>query len=202
MGTKLVVEGLPPLFSTQELTDLFAPFGTVLSALIVIDPTGKSLRMGEVEMSTPQEAARAARALHRAQVQGEFLLVFEQGEQGGAPRQEKDPPKLTSPMHEPTKANHAITVLVVALMVIVFVLDVMTPLGIAIWALYALPLGLTRWSSSGRLTFIIAGGCTALIVLGYFYSPAGASFDIAVINRSLGVLMVWITAFFLKFERM
>ena len=103
-------------------------------------------------------------------------------------------------MEEPKQTNHALTVVIIALTVVVFVLDVMTPLGIAIWALYALPLGLTRWSSLGPLTFVLAGVCTTLIVLGYFYSPAGTSFDVAVINRSLGVLMVWITAFFLKFD--
>lgn len=84
-----MVEGLPPSFSTQQLTDLFAPFGTVRSALIIIDPTGKSLCMGEVDMSTPQEAERVMRGLHRSQVQGKFLLVFEQAEQGGAPVHEK-----------------------------------------------------------------------------------------------------------------
>jgi RNA recognition motif-containing protein len=89
MGTKLMVKGVLPLFSTQQLTDLFAPFGTVRSALIIIDPTGKSLGMGKVEMSTPQEAARAMRALHRSQVEGKFVLVFEQAGQGGAPGQEK-----------------------------------------------------------------------------------------------------------------
>lgn len=89
MGTKLLVEGLPPSFTTQQLKDLFTPFGTVRSAVIIIDPTGKSLCMGEVDMSTPQEAARAMRALHRAQVEGKSLLVFEQAEKGGAPGQEK-----------------------------------------------------------------------------------------------------------------
>jgi RNA recognition motif-containing protein len=89
MGTKLMVAGLPPLFSTQQLTDLFAPFGTVLSASIITDPTGQSLCMGEVEMATPQEAKRAIRTLHQSHVQGEFVLVFEQVEQDGAPGQEK-----------------------------------------------------------------------------------------------------------------
>lgn len=87
MGTKLMVEGLPPLFSTQQLTDLFAPFGTVLSAEIITDPAGKSLRMGRVEMSTRQDAERAMRTLHRSQVEGTFLLVFEQVEQPGSPGQ-------------------------------------------------------------------------------------------------------------------
>ena len=59
-------------------------------------------------------------------------------------------------MDEQKKADHSFTAVVVALIVIVFVLDLMTPLGIAIWALYVLPLGLTRWSSLGHLTFIVA----------------------------------------------
>jgi RNA recognition motif-containing protein len=88
VGTKLRVDGLPPSFSTQHLKDLFAPFGTVLSALVITDSTGQSLRMGEVEMATPLEAERAIWRLHRSYVQGEFLLVFEQVEQGGAPGQE------------------------------------------------------------------------------------------------------------------
>jgi hypothetical protein len=56
------------------------------------------------------------------------------------------------------KADHSFIVAVVVLTAIVFVLELMTPLGIAIWALYVLPLGLTRWSSLGSLTFAVAGG--------------------------------------------
>ena len=88
MGTNLMVAGLPPSFSTQDLKDLFAPFGTVLSAVVITDPTGQSLCMGEVEMATPQEAETAMRTLHQSHVQGEIILVFEQVEQGGAPGQE------------------------------------------------------------------------------------------------------------------
>jgi len=51
------------------------------------------------------------------------------------------------------------------------------------------------------MTWVVAWTCTALIILGYFYSPPGAPFDVAVINRSLGVLMVWIAAFFMKSDR-
>jgi hypothetical protein len=70
----------------------------------------------------------------------------------------------------------------------VFVLDLLTPLGIAIWALYVLPLGLSRWLLFRQLTWVVAGACTALIILGYFSSPPGPSFEVVVINRSLGVL--------------
>ena len=97
-----------------------------------------------------------------------------------------------------TQANHTLTAVIVALIGIVFVLDLMTPLGMAIWALYILPLGLTRWSVFEPLTFIIAGTCTVLIVLGYLFSPPGPYSEIAIVNRGLGLLMVWIAAFFLK----
>jgi RNA recognition motif-containing protein len=79
---------LPPSFSIQDLKDLFAPLRIVLSASVITDSTGKSLGMGAVEMTTPLEAERAIGRLHRSYVQGEYLLVFEQVEQEGAPGQE------------------------------------------------------------------------------------------------------------------
>jgi RNA recognition motif-containing protein len=89
MGSKLFLDGLPPSFSTQQLKDLLAPFGTVRSALVMIDPAGKSLRMGKVEMSTPRGAERAIQNLHRSHLQGRLLLVFTHVEQGGSTGQEK-----------------------------------------------------------------------------------------------------------------
>jgi hypothetical protein len=93
-------------------------------------------------------------------------------------------------MDEPKKADHLISVVVMALTAMMLVPDVMTPLGIAAWALYVLPLGLTRWSPLGPLTFNVAGVCTALIVLGALSSLPGASPDVAISNRILGLLMV------------
>jgi len=89
MGSTLFVEGLPSSFSTQQLMDLFAPFGTVLSALVIIDPAGKSLRMGKVEMSTPREAESAIQKLHRSHVQGMLLLVVEHEEKDRSTGPEK-----------------------------------------------------------------------------------------------------------------
>ena len=90
---------------------------------------------------------------------------------------------------------------IISLTAMVFVLFVLTPLGIASWALYVFPLGFTRWSAVEHLVFIVAGACAALIILGYFYSPPGASVEFAIVNHMLGVLMVWITCFFLRPER-
>ena len=46
------------------------------------------------------------------------------------------------------ESNHALVTVVVALTVIVFVLDLLTPSEIAVWTLYLVPLGINRWSSS------------------------------------------------------
>jgi len=100
-----------------------------------------------------------------------------------------------------TGEDRILILVIAALTAGVFVLDVLTPSGISIWALYVLPLGLARWILFRQFTWVVAGTCTALIILGYFHSPPGASFDVAVINRSLGVLMVWIAAFFLQSGR-
>jgi len=97
--------------------------------------------------------------------------------------------------------DHAYTVAIVALIVMVFILDLLTPLGVVIWALYVIPLGLASWSSMKGLLPITAGVCSALVVLGYSYSPPGASFEYVAINRSLGIVMLWIVFFFLWSRR-
>ena len=100
-------------------------------------------------------------------------------------------------MDQQTQADHTLTAAIVALIVIVFVLDLLTPLGIVIWVLYVIPLGVTTWSSIRSLLPISAGGCSMLMILGYFLSPPGVSFEYAVINRSLGIIMLWLVAYFL-----
>ncbi len=84
-----MIEGLPPLFSNQQLNDLVAPFGTVRSAWVITDGAGKSLRIGEVEMSTAQEAERAMQTLNQSYLQGELLVVFERVPKGGSAGLEK-----------------------------------------------------------------------------------------------------------------
>lgn len=113
-------------------------------------------------------------------------------------KQRNEPNRLIATMEEPTKTDHSVTAVVVVLTVMVFVLDLLTPLGIAIWILYILPLGVTRWSSFRPLTAAVAGACTPLIILGYFLSPPGIEPEMAIINRLLGIAMLWIAAFFLR----
>ena len=98
------------------------------------------------------------------------------------------------------ETDQALIIVVFALTGIVFVLDLLTPSEIAVWTLYLVPLGITRWSYLKHLTVSLAGVCTALIICAHLYNP-GPTQDIAIINRVFGIVMVWVSAFFLKVER-
>jgi RNA recognition motif-containing protein len=78
MGVKLYVGGLPYAATEQELSDLFAQHGTVVSARIITDKfTGQSRGFGFVEMSSDSEAQAAISALNESQMGGRTLTVNE-----------------------------------------------------------------------------------------------------------------------------
>ena len=100
-------------------------------------------------------------------------------------------------MVEQTKETDQATVaVVVVLTAIVFVLDLLIPSEIVVWTLYLVPLGLSRWSFNKHLTVSLAIVCTALIICAHLFNP-GATQYIAITNRVFGILMVWISTFFL-----
>jgi len=68
MGSKIYVGGLPYSATEQQLSELFAPHGTVESARVITDKfTGQSRGFGFVEMSTEEEAKKAIAALNATQ---------------------------------------------------------------------------------------------------------------------------------------
>lgn len=79
-------------------------------------------------------------------------------------------------------------------MLVVFVTDLLTPLGVAVWALYvpailaAAPLG------RPKIVVMLAATSAALTVMGFFLSPAGMSLGWAVANRAMGILALWLSA--------
>jgi hypothetical protein len=79
---------------------------------------------------------------------------------------------------------------------VIFWLDVTSALGVAVWALYILPL----WYGS-RLPILpriavpaIAAVCTLLIVLAWFIAPPGIDPSISLYNRMIGVGLLWALA--------
>ena len=86
MGTKLYVGNLPYGITEERLQQHFAQFGSVVSARIIMDKlSGRSKGFGFVEMSSSQEAEKAASTLNGTDFEGRNIVVSEARPQ--APRE-------------------------------------------------------------------------------------------------------------------
>lgn len=75
MASKLYVGRLPYTMTDDELQDLFAAYGTVVSAKVIMDrETGRSKGFGFVEMSNDEEAKAAIAGLNDS-TQGKMQIV-------------------------------------------------------------------------------------------------------------------------------
>jgi cold-inducible RNA-binding protein len=78
VATKLFVGGLPYSVTDDELQELFAPFGTVASAKVIIDrETNRSKGFGFVEFENDDEAKAAIDGLHDSDMGGRKIAVNE-----------------------------------------------------------------------------------------------------------------------------
>lgn len=76
MSGKLYVGNLPYTFTSDDLRDLFKPYGEVQSALVIMDrKTGRSRGFGFVEFGTDEEANSAAQTLNGSSVGGRNVVV-------------------------------------------------------------------------------------------------------------------------------
>jgi PAS domain S-box-containing protein len=83
----------------------------------------------------------------------------------------------------------------------VFVLDVLIPLGSAIWVLYLLPLWMTAYYPTERSSLLLlwtSGTIGALIVAGFWMAPLGISPWLAAANRTLMIAMIGLTTVLLR----
>jgi PAS domain S-box-containing protein len=83
----------------------------------------------------------------------------------------------------------------------IFTLDVLTPLGYAVWILYIFPV----WLASGASVrphssiLVVAGIGVGLLVLGFWVSPPGGiAPHVALVNRVIGVGVVGLTMWLLR----
>jgi hypothetical protein len=75
----------------------------------------------------------------------------------------------------------------------IFILELMTPLGIAVWIGYAFPLWyVSHLSLQPAVSLpLLALVCSGLIVAGYFLSPPGINEFYAAVNQTMGVIFLW-----------
>lgn len=86
--------------------------------------------------------------------------------------------------------------LAVATSATIFVVDIDTPLGIAVGVTYFIPVFLVSRIRSLYPIVFIAGGCSILVILGLHYSPMGADIWQVWMNRALSLLVIWSAAYF------
>ncbi len=78
MGKTIYVGNLPYQSTSQDLEDLFRPYGTVERADVISDrQTGRSRGFGFVEMSTEEEAQAAIQGLQNVRLQERTLVINE-----------------------------------------------------------------------------------------------------------------------------
>lgn len=78
MSNKLFVASLSFKIRNEDLADIFASVGTVVSAKVIMDRDGRSKGFGFVEMSTDAEAADAIAKLNGTEHFERPIVVTEQ----------------------------------------------------------------------------------------------------------------------------
>ncbi|HEU4693239.1 MAG TPA: hypothetical protein VFS23_32975, partial [Vicinamibacterales bacterium] len=74
---------------------------------------------------------------------------------------------------------------IAASIAVVFLVDMQTPIGVATWMLYLVPLMLCFRVQQPWIPAVVASVCTLLLVVDWFLSAPGISEQIAQINRGL-----------------
>ncbi|VAX27268.1 Phytochrome, two-component sensor histidine kinase [hydrothermal vent metagenome] len=81
----------------------------------------------------------------------------------------------------------------VFLALIIFITDLYLPLGIAGGVPYVAVILWGLWLPSKRYILVCAIGCTALTILGYYFSPPGGELWMVIVNRIFALFAIWIT---------
>lgn len=86
----------------------------------------------------------------------------------------------------------------VALCGAIFIVDLLSPPGVAVWTGYLLiPLFLFRWLGGGPVTWL-AGVSTLLMLVDLLATPPPAHFEISLFNRILAIIVLWLSVAFLR----
>ncbi|MBZ0154828.1 MAG: response regulator [Alphaproteobacteria bacterium] len=83
----------------------------------------------------------------------------------------------------------------------VFVLDIITPVGLVEWILYLIPLLLAYRMPGGRPLLVVPAVCIVFMFTGLFFSPPGVPFVYGFINRVMGTFVLSGTAALLSVHK-
>ncbi len=92
------------------------------------------------------------------------------------------------------KSAHHLYFAILLSFVAVFVADLVSPLGLAVWILYLLPISLTLILWQPILVLSLAAIATGFLIIGYFASAPDMDGTTAGLNRLFGTTTIWIVA--------
>src|SRR5208282_3786715 len=79
-----------------------------------------------------------------------------------------------------------------------FILDLFTPLGVADWVWYFIPLLLSAYVGGRFFPYLLAAVFSLLTLGGFFLSPPGIDLHLAFISRLMGIGVQWLMAFLIS----
>jgi predicted membrane protein len=93
-------------------------------------------------------------------------------------------------------------VLIITLVIIsVYLIDTITPLGEPVWLLYFIPLILSYWSSRYYAIPLVCIVTLLFLIGGFLVSPQGLAINLAIVNRFTFFLVFICAAIFLWLKR-
>ncbi len=105
--------------------------------------------------------------------------------------------KLTWPVKREADFLRIVTYIAVATLLI-FVIDISTPLGVMIWILYLIPLFLTVYLSWKYAPLVLTGVFVLGMAASLFLSPRDITLEYALIDRVFFALVLVVASFFIK----
>ncbi|WP_321505040.1 hypothetical protein [uncultured Methanoregula sp.] len=82
-------------------------------------------------------------------------------------------------------SESGVIIIVTSLLLAIFLIDAITPLGIPVWLLYFIPLVLSYWSCRPYAIPVVFFITLTLLICGLILSPPGVPLDIAIGYRSV-----------------
>ena len=98
-------------------------------------------------------------------------------------------------MHPPHRSDILLCAVIAGLVFLVFTIDALTPLGYAEWVFYVIPVAMCVLQNRPKLPIAVALALMPLVILGFFLSPIGATYQVAIFNRSCAIVAVCAVAY-------
>lgn len=94
---------------------------------------------------------------------------------------------------KPGKLSYIVFGISILISVVMFIYDWYRPIDISVWLFYLIPLLFTSYAAPRWSAYLLLLICTLLIGLGYVVSASRGFPEVAILNRVIGVTVLWLT---------